>query len=211
MSTMTYRPARLTGDRALLYDAVGSRIDDLTGRRGAGFPVDPGRLARLRRAVKDTPGRNPDVWEDTIGAVPETLWGTGDDPSSWEWAAHVAITLFAVHAQGGRIAQRRGISLGSAARRLVEERDSASLKTRFQAVAVALTPVSLRHHLLALVTLLRDADIALDYAQLAVDLRDLNATPAAGDRVRLMWGRDYHRKPKSAGGEPTAAPKPTDN
>lgn len=206
MTTTTYRPARLAGDRALLYDAVAARIADLSGRRASGV-ADAGRLARLRRAVKDTPGRDPDVWEDTIGTVPEKLWGTGDEPSTWEWAAHVAITLFAVHSQGGRTAQRRGVSLGSAARRLVDTRSSESMITRFHAVAIAPTPTSLRHHLLALVTLLRDEDIALDYAQLAVDLRDLNSSPAAGDHVRLRWGRDYHRKPKSPDGVTSAAPE----
>jgi CRISPR system Cascade subunit CasB len=200
VSTTTYRPARLTGDRALLYDAVAARIAEL-GRAA----TDPGRLARLRRAVKDTPGRDPDVWEDTIGAVPEKLWGTDDDPSSWEWATHVALTLFAVHSQGGRTAHRRGVSLGAGARRLVDARDSGSMLSRFQAVAIAPTSASLRHHLRALVTLLRDGDIALDYAQLAVDLRDLNASPATADPVRLRWGRDYHRKSSNPDDNPTTS------
>lgn len=158
------------------------------------------RLARLRRAVTAEPGSIPDVWADTVGVVqdePDLIRYERDDrPSDYERAAHEAITLYALHQQSKSTAVHRdGISLGAAARRLAQAtgREDA-VRARFHAVAAAETAAGVRHHLRALVTMLRSEGIQLDYARLAVDLRQLHGRVGA-DRVRLRWGRDFHRAP----------------
>lgn len=156
------------------------------------------RLARLRRAVTSEPGSAPQVWADTLGALPDELipsgkWSDGS-PTDYERAAHEAVTLFAVHQQSrSTAAHQTGISLGAAARRLAKAtgRDE-SVRARFQAVATAESAAGVSYHLRSLITLLRAEGIPLDYSQLAVDLRQLHGRNGA-DRVRLRWGRDFHR------------------
>lgn len=147
--------------------------------------------------MTSAPGSDPDVWEDTVGALPEALsQGTHaeDGPTDYERAAHEAITLYALHQQSKTTAvHRQDISLGSAARRLVRAtgREDA-IRSRFQAVATAGSASGLFHHLRALITMLRSEGIPLDYGQLAIDLRRLHHGGRA-DQVRLRWGRDFHR------------------
>jgi CRISPR system Cascade subunit CasB len=158
------------------------------------------RLAKLRRAVTSAPGSDPDVWAETIGALPERLSQGAhaeNGPTDCERAAHEAITLYALHQQSRTTAvHRQDISLGSAAHRLARAtgRDDA-IRTRFQAVATAGSAAALLHHLRAFITLLRSESIPLDYGQLAVDLRQLHEGTRA-DQVRLRWGRDFHRATK---------------
>ena len=203
MSTPT--DARPISRDELLRKAVITTVTELQRRatgahHNTGAHHDTGvtaRLARLRRAVTVEPGSEPLVWADTLGALPEELVPTGrwadDTPTHYERAAHEAITLYALHQQSKSTAAHvPGISLGAAARRLAKAtgRDDA-IRTRFQAVATAGTASGVSHHLRALITLLRAEDIPLDYGRLAVDLRHLHG--GAGDRVRLRWGRDFHR------------------
>lgn len=155
------------------------------------------RLAKLRRAVTAQPGSNPEVWADTVGALPERF-SIGveayDAPTHYERAAHEAVTLYALHQQStANAVHRQGISLGAAARRLSQStgREDA-IRGRFQAIATAGSSAGVLHHLRALVTLLRSEGIQLDYGQLAVDLRQLHDGTRAG-QVRLRWGRDFHR------------------
>lgn len=151
------------------------------------------RLARLRHAVTSAPGSVPDVWLDTVGALPEGLYGN-DGTSSYECAAHEAITLYALHQQSLAIpAHSFGITLGSAARRLAKatNREDA-VRGRFHAIALAQTVGGVQHHLRAFVMLLRSEKIPLDYGQLAVDVRQIHGGRGA-DRVRLRWGRDFYR------------------
>lgn len=160
-------------------------------------PAAVAQLARLRRAVTATAGSVPEVWQDTIGRLPDTLLGHDDSPSDYETAAHQAITLYAVHQQSAPAGMHRnGVSLGTATRRLVVATDRESaIRARFQALSTASSSAELMHHLRSMVTMFRSENIALDYGQLAVDLRQLQ-TPGWGDRVRLRWGRDYHRTPQ---------------
>lgn len=189
-----------------LESAVAKTVSGLQSRIG-GEHRDPSavaRLARLRRAVTSAPGSVPAVWLDTIGPLPEDLLGYGDTPSRYEAAAHQAITLFAVHQQSASAGMHRaGVSLGTATSRLVVAtgRESA-IRSRFQALATANSPNELLHHLRSMVTMLRSEQIPLDYGQLAVDLRQLQ-TAGHGDRVRLRWGRDYHRVTNQASANDT--------
>lgn len=194
----------LTAGQAELYNAVEKHVSTLQRwalDEQARHPDVAARLARLRRAVAVSPGSAPDVWADTIAIVPESLSGTSEVPTVAERAGHTAITLFAVHTQGGRgAAHRRGQSLGRAVRLCVAARsadgdptDSPVFK-RFQALATASSPAELNHHLRSMVTLLRAESIALDYGLLAVDIHSLASVEGA-KRVRLRWGRDFHRSP----------------
>ncbi|MCG2797413.1 MAG: type I-E CRISPR-associated protein Cse2/CasB [Cellulomonas sp.] len=174
------------------------------------------RIARLRRAVGAAPGAEPDVWDDTIGLVPRGELGRGDDPSRAETAAHVAMTLFAVHRQGKCVtAHVQGVSFGRAVRALSRHRgrgqdESEGVRRRFDAVLTSDEPEEALYHLRGLVLLLRDAQIALDYGRLASDLVDL-WTPARADTLRLRWARDYRRSaPDQAADQTTTTTSTTD-
>lgn len=152
-------------------------------------------LSRLRRAVAQEPGEDPLAWnvvaEDVLGELPPQDIGRGNAPSTAEWAAFSAVTLFASHQQSQREPMHvKGVSLGAAAARLRKATDSGSIKQRLDAVMVASTPRSLRYHLRSLVSLLGAHGIPLDYGQLAEDLRRLRQ-PTRRSGVLLRWGRDY--------------------
>lgn len=152
-------------------------------------------LSRLRRAVAQEPGEDPLAWnavaEDVLGQLPPQDLGRGDAPSPAEWAAFVAITLFAAHQQSQRAPMHvKGVSLGAAAARLRRATESGSIKQRLDAVMVSATPRALRYHLRSLVSLLAAHGIALDYGRLAEDLRHLRQ-PTRRNGVLLRWGRDY--------------------
>lgn len=152
-------------------------------------------LSLLRRAVAQEPGEDPLVWntvaQDVLGELSEQDLGRGDAPSDAEWAAFVAVTLFASHQQSQRAPMHvAGVSLGAAVARLRKATDGGSIKHRLDAVMVASTPRALRYHLRSLVSLLGAHRIPLDYGRLAEDLRRLRH-PQRRRGVVLRWGRDY--------------------
>lgn len=153
-------------------------------------------LAKLRRGIGKTPGSSPDIWEDTIGRLPESLQGEYNKPNYAEWASHLAITFFAFHQQSLDIKDKQmhkeGETLGRAVRKLVTSpEDEARIKRRFDQVATADSQEELAHHLRGLISLLRAGEIPLDYAALARDLY-LYQIEEARDGVRLRWGRDFY-------------------
>jgi CRISPR system Cascade subunit CasB len=167
------------------------------------------QIARLRRAVNARPGSDPDVWDSTIGLVPEPELGPGDEPSRAETAAHVAMTMFALHRQGKCTeAHVTGVSLAQAVRALSRSRsgsdsdESEGVRRRFDALLTATDPVEASHHLRGLVLLLRSELIGLDYGRLAVDLADLWSATGS-DRVRLRWAREYRRLDTTSSTDPT--------
>jgi CRISPR system Cascade subunit CasB len=128
------------------------------------------------------------------------LLGGDTEPSTAEHAIHAALTLYALHQQSKSAQMHQsGVSLGQAVRRLgqAQASEEATLR-RFHALGTASSFEELVYHLRGLVTQLRGATppIPLDYGQLAVDLRQLQAATRA-PAVRLRWGRDYHRRPTS--------------
>jgi CRISPR system Cascade subunit CasB len=65
---------------------------------------------------------------------------------------------------------------------------------RFAMLGTADTLDELTHHLRGMVQLLRTNGVPLDYGQLAADLLNWQR-PGHAARVRLRWGRDFHRTP----------------
>ena len=154
-------------------------------------------LAKLRRGVGKKPGSLPDIWEFTLKNLPEEFISRTGDPTRVEWAAHMAITLFALHQQGKSLPDNPmsvfGKPLGSAVHVLKMKSGEAAeqaIKRRFDAVVTSDSPEELAHHLRGLIQLLRSKDIPLDYPRLAVDLYRFQS-PEYRDGVRLQWGRDY--------------------
>jgi CRISPR system Cascade subunit CasB len=155
-------------------------------------------LARLRRGAGKAAGSVLDIVEHTHAA--EFVRGWDDDaPSYAENAAHVAMTLFAVHQQSQRQAVHvSGRRFGSAVRRLApDQRPDGPVMRRFAALGTADSFAELSHHLRGLVQLMRSSTVQLDYGQLARDLW-LWQLPGRAPQVRLRWGRDFHFPTKDA-------------
>ena len=152
-------------------------------------------LANLRRGIGHIPGDIPEVWGEFLLNMPEEFLGKDGEPSRAEWAIYTALTLFALHQQGKNRATEsmhcEGISLGSAAARLIEnEDDRERVSRRFYPAATASDMIDMSQQLRGLVTLLRANSIALDYARLAADLY-LFQNPDTADHIRLCWGEDF--------------------
>lgn len=154
-------------------------------------------LARLRRGVGRRPGDMPALWETTLKGMPEELMSRDGEPTRGEWAAHTALTLYALHQQGRdpktESMHRRDAALGAAIRQLAASRDDEErVKRRFDAAATADDVVELANHLRGIVQLLKASGIPLDYDALARDVYWYQF-PEFAPSVRLRWGQDFYR------------------
>ncbi|GAB3430784.1 type I-E CRISPR-associated protein Cse2/CasB [Actinophytocola sediminis] len=177
---------------------VGARIGKLQGGYLADRSEAVAALARLRRGAGKPAGSVLDIIEHTHAE--EFVRGWDDDaPSYAENAAHVAMTLFALHQQSQRKAVHvPGRRFGTAVRRLSpEQRPDGPVMRRFAALGTADSFTELSHHLRGLVQLMRSGTVRLDYGQLARDLW-LWQLPGRAPQVRLRWGRDFHFPNKDA-------------
>ena len=162
--------------------------------------------ARLRRALTRPAGSVPEVWEITLGGLPENLIGHGDVPSPAEQAAHTALCLFAVHQQSrSERMHQSGWGLGRSLRILHQRTggsdalDSGPLIRRFNALSTADSLEEMLWHLRGLITQLRGEGIPLDYGRLVRDLYSY-PVPEYRDAVRLRWGRDFYTyRPEAPG------------
>jgi CRISPR system Cascade subunit CasB len=162
------------------------------------LPSAVASLAKLRRAVGKPPGADPQAWPEVFRGL-EHL-GHGDEPPTRrEWAAHIALTLFAVHQQSkSEKMHRHRCSLGHSVRQLadrkggVDDEGSKAVARRFQALGTADSLDEISHHARNLITQLRAEDIPLDYGLLADQLVKLQS-PATAPAIRLAWGRDFYR------------------
>jgi CRISPR system Cascade subunit CasB len=159
-------------------------------------------LAKLRRGIGKQPGGIPELWEITLGGLPEELTGKGSEATRGEWAVHTALTLYALHQQGKDISKQcmsqDGQSLGRSLRKLIDnEDDEKRIKRRFDAAATSNSLEEFSHHLRGLIQILKSEDIPLDYPALAKELYFFQF-PEARDSVRLRWGRDFYRGYKEA-------------
>lgn len=154
-------------------------------------------LATLRRGVGKAPGALPEAWPITLGDMPQTLAGQDAKPSKAEWAAHTALTLFALHQQGKdprtECMSRDNAAFGSAVRKLSPDKEiTETVKRRFDAAVTADTPDEFAHHLRGLVQLMKQTGIPLDYPALGEQLYWFQY-PERRDAVRLEWGRAFYK------------------
>lgn len=216
-TTVTPPPAEPEPRLGFVGTFVDERVRGLQNRF-MHVPQDPGAvaaLARLRRAVSKQPGDIMDVLEYTF--TPALLNGHPENdpgPSPAERAAHVAITLFALHQQSrGERMHHRGRGLGLALRRLHSGTGAIPdpIVRRFRMLGTADSFGELTHHLRGVVQLLRAQSSPLDYGLLAQQLLAWQNDPS---RVRMTWGRQFYRQNR-ADRDPGDAPdagtdQPTD-
>lgn len=139
-------------------------------------------LAKLRRGVGKPPSMVPEIWEITIGALPENAGEYA------EQAVHVALALFAMHRQGTEISGQNGGTLGAAVSKLKNGDNDDAVTRRFNSAVTADTINELSVHVRSLVQLLRSKGIDMDYPGFAQELYYWQIDP---ERTRLKWGRDY--------------------
>jgi CRISPR system Cascade subunit CasB len=157
----------------------------------------------LRRGIGKKPGEMPEIFEITVGGLPEDLAGTGENASRAENALHTALTLYALHRQGAggtRHSDEAG-SIGAAARRLVHANggNENAIRRRFDTILTASGPIELAHHARGLVQLMRasDSPVYLNWAQFALDMYHFQID-SRRDNVRLKWGREFYRDTQAA-------------
>lgn len=188
----------------LLSRHIGRRIDGILSMWDEG--LRKAILAKLRRGVGRAPGDVPEIWSTVLSGMPEALMSTTDEPSYAEQAACIVLPLFALHQQGhdpiDAPMHKKDMPLGQAVRMLAEkDTDSDSVDAqdralrRLQMVATTSNLSETARYLRAIVQLLRQKDIPLDYAALAKDLYWYQFPEHASD-VRLGWGREFYRDRK---------------
>jgi CRISPR system Cascade subunit CasB len=152
-------------------------------------------LARLRRGVGKEAGTVPETWPYLYAGFPDELAGKGGAPSHAENAAHIALTLYAMHAQGkGVVHAEDAGSLGTAANRLkrLKPAGEPGVKRRFDALFTAKTTEEISLHARGIIQLLKQEDIKLDYAGFAADLYNLQFGAESAKRVLRKWGKDFY-------------------
>lgn len=161
-------------------------------------------LARLRRAVSEAPGSDPDIWSETLGDLPEELLSANGIATPAEWAVHTAMTLFAVHQQGSDIQSdcmhREKFTLGRSIKMLADRKGEGgadSIKRRFNTTVTSESIEEFAHHLRSMIQLLKSESIPLDYEQLTRELV-LFQNPDNRDSLRLRWGQDFYRSSTKA-------------
>ncbi|AXE28104.1 type I-E CRISPR-associated protein Cse2/CasB (plasmid) [Streptomyces globosus] len=206
------KPERTTGagtEHGPVRQAVAQRIRTLQHdyRNDVSHAVQA--LARLRRGIGRQATETPDLW-GLVGMeqfyATRTVHGRGrvDEAEALraERAAHVAVTLWALHQQSNRAKRMHvedGASLGTAVRRLMSGTDSDEpIRKRLVRAGTATTFDVLAQRLRELVVLLRAAEIPLDYGLLAEQL-DRWQRPGGPALVRQAWGRSFHAHQPAAG------------
>lgn len=183
---------------------VHDRIRALQEGARANRSADVAALARLRRGVGKPAGSVNDILQYTL--APEFVGhAAGDDPTAAEKAAHISLTLYALHqqSQGNRMHQR-GWGMGRAVRALHpgEPGDPGKplspVLRRFQALGTSEGLEELVHHARGIVQLLRSNAVSLDYGLLADELVTWQR-PGGATIVRLRWGRDFYRTTTTTG------------
>jgi CRISPR system Cascade subunit CasB len=164
------------------------------GDTGSGKAI----LAKLRRGIGQHPGASPELWETTLGEIPESLWKNGRA----ERCIFTALTLFALHQQGKSAStesewmQRNDQGLGTAMQALTHDPDERERITkRFVILATSESLKELTWHLRGAVQLLRREGIPLDYGSLAGELYAFDEGARRND-VRMKWGRQFYRNAK---------------
>ncbi|QPK78815.1 type I-E CRISPR-associated protein Cse2/CasB [Corynebacterium lizhenjunii] len=185
-----------------LYQAVTAAVNALQQDLLSGADAKSSTkatLAELRRLAGKKPTDAPLGFAAALDLLYPKLAEPTVDSQGFatyeEEAAFTALTLFALHAQSARRpVHQDGMTFGRACGLLYHRGRSESLKPRFDAVLLSNNPDTQLYHIRSLVTLLRSADLVLDYGLLAEDLRWLRS-PRLRNRVLLRWGRDFALAP----------------
>lgn len=159
------------------------------------------QLAELRRGVGHAPGDIPALWGMIFSDLPEEYYSKNGEPTAAEWAIYLALTMFACHQQGHDFKSNwmhgDEIRFGMAVRKLAPAADDTDedlkrIRNRFHRIATASDMGELANHMRSMVKLLSANNVAMDYADLAVDLYRYYF-PNARASVRLKWGQDFCR------------------
>ncbi|MDR1822082.1 MAG: type I-E CRISPR-associated protein Cse2/CasB [Oscillospiraceae bacterium] len=166
-----------------IYKAVFSQISRITS---GSEPLRRAILAKLRRGAGKHPGSVPEIWEYTIGSLPDDIAYKSES----EWAVHAALTLFAVHKQGAdnTVTGTSGGTLGSAVAKLCTDKNKDAITRRFNSAVTADGIEGLTVHARSLVQMLRVGKIDMDYQKFAEELFSWQFNR---EKTRLEWGRDY--------------------
>lgn len=184
-----------------LYQAIASAAykiaSSLTSNHSESTAYARAALSRLRRAAGAQPGDDPTTWvlvmEELLPNIPDHEIGRGDEPSTGEWAAFTAMTMFALHQQSHKTSMHlKRRSIGQAVGELQVKSGSKSIKARFDVLQTAPTPKATQYHLRSIIGLLNSHEIPLDYGLLGQDLKKLR-NPKQRPGVIVRWGRDYAR------------------
>jgi CRISPR system Cascade subunit CasB len=197
-------PRQWTRRRRSLGEHVHRTVSSLQAQvlRDPPRPEAVSALARLRRVVGRTPGS--DYTLEAYLAVPEELLGCGpadvSEATDAEYAAHDAVTLYALHQQSRRAPMHAsGQGLGTAMAALVRAVTGPDgVRRRFAALGTASTYDEGTYHLRSLITMLREHQIPLDYGLLTDDLEALRR-PDRRTAIQAIWGREFfHSRPADA-------------
>jgi CRISPR system Cascade subunit CasB len=180
-----------------IYNFVASKIHWLERERedGRANSDQIAALAKLRRGVGKEAGTVPEIWPYVYEGFPEELVGKGRLSLYAETAIHTALTLYAVHRQGNKVAHdKKNRSLGKAANELknVNHTNEQGIKRRFDALATAKTPEEIIYHSRGIIQLLKQSGVTLDYAKFAEDLFFLQCGANLAKKVQRRWGMDFY-------------------
>jgi CRISPR system Cascade subunit CasB len=200
--------------RGELGEHVARTVGGLQARlmRDKPDPEAVSALARLRRAIGRDPGF--DYTLERYLSVPKELLGFQSDQAEAtdaEYAAHDAVSLYALHQQSQRERMHvDGRGLGRAMADLVRASSGPDgVRRRFAALGTASGYAESIYHLRSLITMLRGHQIPLDYGLLADDLETLRR-PDGRQRVQAIWGREFFRNgPGTASDTSTGTDAPT--
>lgn len=187
-----------TPPRQLLGQHVTQRVERLQEGLTNGLPLARKQAAILRRSITKQAGSEPEVFDLTLGGLPEELVGKGDKPSRGESIAHLCISLYALQMQSAKSpAHIRGIGLGTALRTYIrhehiETVDESPIIRRIRALFTADDLDEAAQHLRGLIQQIRGtAGVGMDFGTLAQDLWQFSF-PQSRDNVRLKWSRDLY-------------------
>lgn len=186
------------------------QLKRLQGGYLRGASASKADLALLRKTDPSQDDRLLLAWEAVFRDPPERLLGRGDSLTEAERALGTALHLYALHQQSrGEPMHVDGMGLGKAIRRLANPSDAESrerpVMRRYHSLTTATDLPEATQHLRGLVRQMRSEGIPLDYAQLTVDLFQIQRDNTRTS-VRLRWARDLTRRSSSDTEQETSAP-----
>ncbi len=184
-------------------DDVKKRVRSVIKRRQEKAPAAVAARAHLRSAVGREVGDVPAIWAYTLDSGSEKE--LGQKPTRGERAVHTALTLWALHQGSNDVSMnstgKRERTIGASVRRLAysdmggrERAEEHPVYKRLCAMIAAPTFESLTVHARGLVSMLRSAEISMDYGRFAADLYHWQK-PERRASVLRQWGRDFARTP----------------